>query len=88
MTWIHSSRARMSCVLSIIVYLARKDTKIFAFMQINGEKVAIFWCKVYGVKCKGGNYSILRQWASIKTTININFFLKQEYAIFDGYKNN
>ena len=26
-------------------------------MQINGEKVAIFWCKVYGVKCKGGNYS-------------------------------
>ena len=22
-------------------------------MQINGEKVAIFWCKVYGVKCKG-----------------------------------
>ena len=78
----------MSCVLSIIVYLARKDTKKFAYMQINGEKVAIFWCKVYGVKCKGGNYSILRQWASIKTTININFFLKQEYAIFDGYKNN
>ena len=21
-------------------------------MQINGENVAIFWCKVYGVKCK------------------------------------
>ena len=20
-------------------------------MQINGEKGAIFWCKVYGVKC-------------------------------------
>ena len=47
----------MSCVLSIILYLARKDTKKFAYMQINGEKVAIFWCKVYGVKCKGGNYS-------------------------------
>ena len=26
-------------------------------MQINGEKVAIFWCKVYGVGCKGGDYS-------------------------------
>ena len=30
-----------------------KDTTFFASMQINGEKVAIFWCKVYGVKCKG-----------------------------------
>ena len=35
--------------------LARKDTKIFAFMQINGENVAIFWCKVYGVKARGSS---------------------------------
>ena len=26
-------------------------------MQINGEKGAIFWCKLYGVGCKGGDYS-------------------------------
>ena len=26
-------------------------------MQINGEKGAIFWCKVYGVGCKGKDYS-------------------------------
>ena len=41
-------------IFRICSSLARKDTKIFAFMQINGEKVAIFWCKVYGVKCRGG----------------------------------
>ena len=52
MTLIRSSRVWRSCVLSIILYLARKDTKIFASMQINGEKVAIFWCKVYGVKAQ------------------------------------
>ena len=41
----------------VVFSLARKDTTFFALMQINGEKVAIFWCRVYGVKCKGGNYS-------------------------------
>ena len=34
----------------VVFLLPDKDTKNFALMQINGEKVAIFWCKVYGVK--------------------------------------
>ena len=39
-------------IFRIYSSLERKDTKIFAFIQINDEKVAIFWYKVYGVKCK------------------------------------
>ena len=33
----------------VVFLLPDKVTTFFAFMQINGEKVAIFWCKVYGV---------------------------------------
>jgi hypothetical protein len=35
----------------------------------------------------GQGKQILRQLTSIKTTIIVNYFLEQEYAIFDGYKN-
>ena len=49
----YEEKSLFFCDFSFCSYLVRKDTIFFAFMQINGEKGAIFWCKVYVVKCKG-----------------------------------
>ena len=38
-------------------------------MQINSEKGAIFWCKVYGVKCKGGEGAAKLQFSGRFATV-------------------
>ena len=38
---------------------ALEGTTFFAFMQIYGEKGAIFWCKVYGVKVGRELFSVM-----------------------------